>query len=160
MRLLRPLVLAVLLLASASPAFADVSFFLGSNSSPSNRQVRGFALGGGSMIAFEFEFATNGEDLEDAAPGLKTFLFNALLQTPIAIAGFQPYVTAGMGFYRETVDATDHQESALAFDSGAGVKTSLFGPLKLRLDYRVIKLRGDPLYSSVHRVYSGLHLVF
>jgi len=35
-----------------------------------------------------------------------------------------------------------------------------FGPLKARVDYRVLKLNGDPLYSTVHRVYSGIHLTF
>jgi hypothetical protein len=37
---------------------------------------------------------------------------------------------------------------------------SLFGPLKARLDYRVFKLRGAPLYSTLHRVYAGVNLAF
>jgi hypothetical protein len=37
---------------------------------------------------------------------------------------------------------------------------SLFGPLKARLDYRVFKLRGAPLYSVVQRIYVGANLAF
>jgi hypothetical protein len=158
MRLFRPLVLAALVLAIAAPASADFTFFIGSNSTPSNRQVKGFAIGGGGMIATEFEYANNGENIEEATPGLRTFMGNVLIQTPIAIAGFQPYATAGFGWYRERLDA--HQESAFAVNTGVGVKTTIFGPLKARVDYRVLRLRGEPLYSTVHRVYSGVHLAF
>ena len=35
------------------------------------------------------------------------------------------------------------------------MKISLLGPLRARLDYRVFKLRGEPLHSVVHRVYAG-----
>ena len=41
-----------------------------------------------------------------------------------------------------------------------GVKVSVLGPVRARLDYRVFKLRGDALYSTVHRVYAGLNLAF
>ena len=63
-----------------------------------------------------------------------------------------------IGYYRERLDT--HQESAFAFNSGVGVKVRIFGPLMGRADYRVMKLRGDPLYSTVHRVYSNVHLAF
>jgi opacity protein-like surface antigen len=161
MQLFRPfaLALAVCLIAAATPAYADLTFFVGSNATPSNRAVKGFAIGGGKgMLATEFEYANNGENLDEATPGLRTIMGGLLAQTPIAIAGFQPYVTAGAGWYREKLDT--HQESSLAFDTGAGVKTTIFGPIKIRVDYRVLKLRGDPLYSTVHRVYSGFHLAF
>ena len=69
-----------------------------------------------------------------------------------------PYATAGLGYYRERLDA--HQESAMAFNSGVGVKIKIFGPLMGRADYRVLKLRGESLYGTVHRVYSGVHLAF
>jgi hypothetical protein len=158
MRLIRPLLVVILLLASSAPAYADFTFFIGSNQTPANRSFKGFALGGGGMIATEFEFATNGENLGEATPSLRTFSGNALVQTPFAVFGFQPYATAGLGFYRERLDT--HQETAMAFNSGVGVKTSVFGPLKIRVDYRVMKLRGEPLHSTVHRVYSGVHLAF
>ena len=158
MRYLRPLLLALFLSAIAAPAYADLTFIVGSNQTPQSRSVKGFALGGGGMIATEFEYVTNGENIEEATPALRTFMGNLLVQTPFAVAGFQPYATAGIGYYRERLDA--HQESALAFNSGVGLKVKIFGPLMARADYRVIKLRGEPLYSTVHRVYSGIHLAF
>ena len=30
----------------------------------------------------------------------------------------------------------------------------------LRVDYRILKLKGEPNYGTVHRVYSGVHLAF
>jgi hypothetical protein len=158
MRLIRPLLIIALIVAAASPAYADFTFFGGWNQTPANRALKGFALGGGKMIAFEFEYANNGQDIEEGTPGLRTFLGNVLVQPPFAVAGFQPYAIAGTGMYRETLDT--HKESAWSFNTGVGVKTSIFGPLKVRVDYRVLKLRGNPLYSTVNRVYTGVHLVF
>ena len=158
MRHIRPLVLALLLLAVAVPAYADLTFIVGSNQTPSSRAVKGFAFGGGGMIATEFEYANNGQNIEEATPGLRTFMGNVLVQTPFVVAGFQPYATAGLGYYREKLDT--HQESAFAFNSGVGFKAKIFGPLMARVDYRVLKMRGEPLYSTVHRVYSGVHLAF
>ena len=42
----------------------------------------------------------------------------------------------------------------------AGVKMSLAGPLRLRVDYRVFKLGSGALYSPAHRIYAGLNLKF
>ena len=161
MQLVRPLLAAVLLLGFTAPAYADFTFIIGSNRTPSSRTAKGFAVGGGGMIATEFEYANNGEDLDDEdgpTPGLRTFLGNLLLQTPFPVAGFQPYGLVGTGVYRETLDA--HQETAWAFHSGVGVKRRIFGPVMVRLDYRVLKLRGEPLHSNVHRVYTGFHVAF
>ena len=55
-----------------------------------------------SSLGFEFEYSDTREDPEDAAPSLRTGMGNILLQTPIAIAGLQPYFTSGAGGYRET----------------------------------------------------------
>jgi len=43
---------------------------------------------------------------------------------------------------------------------GGGVKMSLIGPLRLRLDYRVFTLRGSPLYEKPQRFYAGVNLKF
>jgi hypothetical protein len=158
MQLIRPLVIAALLLATAAPASADFTFIVGSNTTPSKRAFKGFTFGGGGMIATEFEYANNGESLDEGTPALRTFMGNMLVQTPFPVAGFQPYATAGLGYYRERLDVLE--ESGLAFNSGVGVKRNIFGPLKVRLDYRVLKLRGEPIHGSVHRVYSGIHLAF
>ena len=110
------------------------------------------------MVATEFEYANNGDNVEEGAPGLRTLMGNLMVQTPFAIFRFQPYATVGLGYYRERLDT--QVESGLGFNSGVGFKTTIFGPLKARVDYRVLKLRGEPLYGTVHRVYSGVHLSF
>lgn len=43
---------------SARPACADVTAFIGANTSPANRQVRGFAVGLGVLVVLGFEFDT------------------------------------------------------------------------------------------------------
>jgi hypothetical protein len=157
---------ALLVAASAAPAFADATLFIGANTTPDNRRAQGFALGAGLLLlGFEFEYATSPEaDPEesgtlDAAPSLKTGMFNGLVQTPFAIFGVQPYATAGGGIYRERLGAIEN--TGFVMNTGAGVKITLAGPLRLRLDYRVLKLTGDgALYSTAHRLYAGLNLKF
>ena len=149
----------LLVLLAATPAFADATVFIGSNTTPSNRAVKGVALGVGLLIVgFEFEYADTGESVEEAAPSLRTGMGNVLLQTPFPVAGMQFYVTAGGGGYRERLGAV--QETHIGINTGGGVKVSLLGPIRARLDYRVFKLRGEPLHDTVHRVYAGLNLAF
>jgi hypothetical protein len=149
--------LASLLLPST--ALADATFFLGSSTTPASRTAKGFAVGAGLLIvAFEFEYANTSEHELDAAPSLRTGMGNLLLQTPVAIGGLQPYFTTGGGLYREKLAA--HQETSFGANAGGGVKVSLAGPIRLRFDYRVFTLRGEPLHSRVHRVYAGLNLRF
>jgi opacity protein-like surface antigen len=83
---------------------------------------------------------------------------NVLLQTPTAIFGFQPYVTAGIGLYREELGP--HEDTDVGLNLGGGTKITLVGPLKLRLDYRVFRLGNGALNSPAHRVYAGLTLAF
>ena len=126
---------------------------------PANRAVPGGALGVGLLIVgFEFEYAYTPDDPTAVAPSLKTGSGNVLLQTPLPIFGFQPYFTTGVGFYRETLGT--HQDTSGAFNTGGGVKMSLIGPLRLRVDYRVFKLGSGALYSPAHRIYAGLNLKF
>src|SRR5262245_3298890 len=107
MRVIRVLVLGLgLVLLAASQAAADVTLFLGTNTTPSNRQVRGVALGGGLLaVGFEFEYSSTREDAPEGLPSLRTGMGNVLLQTPVAIAGFQPYFTTGGGVYREQLNS-------------------------------------------------------
>jgi hypothetical protein len=159
MTLARSLSAVALLLAVATPAAADATMFVGTTSTPSNRTTKGFAVGAGLLVvAFEFEYASTGEDLLEAAPSLWTGMGNVLLQTPFAVMGLQPYVTTGGGLYRERLDT--HQETHIGMSTGAGVKISLLGPVRARIDYRVFKLRGEPLHDTVHRAYAGLNLRF
>lgn len=140
-------------------ASADATAFLGTNSTPSNRLAKGLAVGTGLLVVgFEFEWAHTNEDLAKAAPGLHTFMFNGLLQTPVPIAGMQFYGTMGGGVFRETLH--DVSETNLGINVGGGVKIALAGPLRLRLDYRVHTLRGSPLYDNPKRFYAGINLKF
>jgi hypothetical protein len=149
----------LLALSTATPAFADVTLFIGANTTPENRQVRGFSAGLGLLIiGFEFEYASTSEDLSALAPSLKTGVGNVLLQTPFAIHGFQPYFTTGGGIYNESLGA--HDDTGFTVNTGGGVKISLAGPLRLRVDYRIFKLDSDALNSPAQRIYAGLNLKF
>jgi hypothetical protein len=159
MRLIRTLLAAIALSSMASPAFADATAFIGTTASPSNRAVKGFAIGSGFVIvAFEFEYADTSEDLTDGAPSLRTGMGNVLLQTPFAIKRFQPYFTTGGGLFRERL--ATQSETSFGANTGGGVKITLAGPIRARVDYRVFTLKGDPLYETVHRVYAGLNIKF
>jgi hypothetical protein len=152
----------VLLVLSPASALADATVFIGANATPSNRQVKGAALGLGLLIvAFEFEYAATDEEVDtsaEPAAALKTGMGNVLLQTPVAIFRLQPYFTTGGGIYRETLGA--HQETGVGTNVGGGVKISVAGPLRLRLDYRVFKLGSGALHSPAHRFYAGVNLSF
>jgi len=153
------LILMMLILAVPATAYADLTAFLGVNPTPANRTVRGFA-GGISLliVGFEFEYASTGEDAPELAPALRTYMGNGLIQTPFPVAGLQFYATAGGGVYRETLFA--ETETNVGVNVGGGVKMSLLGPLRLRLDYRVFTLRGESRHPRPQRFYAGLNLQF
>jgi hypothetical protein len=150
---------ALLVFCVPSVALADITAFIGANMSPSSRMVKGAAFGGGLLvIGFEFEYAATQEDLAASAPSLKTGMGSVLLQTPIAIMGVQPYFTTGGGIYREELGS--RSDTGLAVGTGGGAKISLAGPLRLRVDYRIIKLGSGALTSPTHRIYAGINLKF
>jgi hypothetical protein len=156
---LLPIACLSILMLFPSMAAADFTAFIGSTTTPENRLMRGASVGVGLLIVgFEFEYANTNEEQTDLAPGLRTFMFNGLLQTPVPIAGLQFYGTAGGGVYRETL--LEDSETSVGINVGGGVKVSLVGPLRLRLDYRVFTLRGDPRHSNPQRFYAGLNLKF
>jgi hypothetical protein len=149
----------VLVLLHPSTASADLTAFLGANSTPSARTVKGFGVGMGLVIVgFEFEYAHTNEDLPEGAPGLWTYMFNGLIQTPIPIGGMQFYGTAGGGAFHETL--SDRSDTNFGANIGGGIKMSLAGPLRLRFDYRVFTLQGSPLYAKPQRFYAGINLKF
>jgi opacity protein-like surface antigen len=151
---LRPVLLAFVLgLAFAVPARADATLFIGANTTPANRTVKGFSIGG-----WEFEYADTTDELTAGAPSLQTGSGNLLLQLPVPIFGFQPYFTTGGGFYRETL--ASRSDTSFAPNIGGGVKISLVGPLKLRVDYRTFKLGSGALFTPAHRIYAGVNLGF
>ena len=152
--------IAVALLALASPpARADVTAFIGANTTPANRQVRGAALGFGLLVVgVELEYSYTPDDPTATAPSLRTGMGNVVLQTPVAFMGFQPYFTTGGGVYQEKLGT--HSDTSVGFNTGGGVKVSLAGPIRLRVDYRVFKLGSGALNSPAHRFYAGLNLKF
>ena len=108
------------------------------------------------MIATEFEYANNGENIEEATPGLRTFMGNMLVQTPFAVAGFQPYATAGIGYYRmerltpgpylvAAVDVEPHRltdDAELMERARAGaVPVAIREGEQTRLNVRLVRLR-------------------
>jgi hypothetical protein len=147
-------------LALPSTASADITAFLGVNPSPTNRAVKGLSAGAGLLIlGFEVEYAHNSEDLLEGAPSLTTFMVNGLVQTPVEIAHMQFYGTVGAGGYHEGLENL-RSETNVAVNVGGGVKLSLIGPLRLRLDYRVLSLKGDARYPKPQRFYAGVNLKF
>jgi hypothetical protein len=85
-------------MAVPATAAADATLFLGVNPTPSNRVVRGFALGVTVLVVgIEFEYASAVEDVEEGAPSLNTGMGNLIVQTPFPISGMQFYGTAGAG---------------------------------------------------------------
>jgi opacity protein-like surface antigen len=152
-------VAGALLVLVATPARADITAFIGANTTPANRQVRGGAFGFGLLVVgFELEYAFTPDDVAASAPSLKTGMGNLVLQTPTAVLGFQPYFTTGGGFYQEELGT--HSDTGFGVNTGAGVKVSLAGPIRLRVDYRVFRLGSGALNSPTHRIYAGLNLKF
>jgi len=161
-RAIAPVALIALALAVLAPASAraDATLFLGANTSPANRLARGAAIGAGLLVVgFEFEYCDTTDDAAAAAPALKTGMGNVLLQSPVAFAGIQPYVTVGGGVYHEE-RGTAVDNTGFGVNAGGGLKIALAGPIRLRVDYRVLTLKNGALTTPAHRVYAGLNLKF
>ena len=60
--------------------------------------------------------------------------------------------------FHETLGS--ESETNVGLNTGGGVKVTLVGPVRVRVDYRVFKLGGGALNSPAHRVYAGLTLAF
>lgn len=152
-------VTCALLLASARDASADVTAFIGITPTPQNHTVRGFAFGFGLLVVgFEFEYANVAENTVEGLPALRTGAGNVLVQTPVAIKGVQLYATTGGVAYRETLGT--RQETHYGTNIGGGAKIRLAGPLRVRLDYRVFRLQGEPIHQTYQRFYAGANLSF
>ena len=149
--------LVALFLGLPAPAFADATVFAGLLNKPDTRATKGFAAGIGLLVVgFEFEYANAAEDAARNRPALTTGMGNAMVQTPFGRVQF--YAAVGGGVYRERLAST--QETNLATSIGGGVKFGILGPLRVRLDYRVFQLRGEPIHPTVQRFYAGLNLKF
>lgn len=147
------------LVATPAVASADITAFFGVGHGPETRTAKGVAFGlSVVVVGFEIEYSdiSAKDDAEALAPRLRTGTVNAIVQTPTA--GAQLYGTVGVGGYRENL--LGESETSTAFNIGGGLKLGLMGPLKLRIDYRLFTLRGDPVRATVHRVYAGLNAGF
>lgn len=145
------------LTATAAPARADITAFLGLSPTPENHGVRGFGVGVGLLIVgFEFEYANLSEDTFEQLTGLKTYSGNVLVQTPTP--NVQLYGTIGAEGYQETLGNFD--EKHYGTNIGGGAKINLVGPLRVRLDYRIFKLQGSPVHDVYQRFYVGANLKF
>jgi hypothetical protein len=145
------------LTASASPARADITAFLGLSPTPERHFGKGVSVGGGFLIVgFEFEYADISEDADEQLPGLKTYAVNVLAQTPTD--SVQLYGTVGAQGFRETLGTA--QETHVGTNIGAGVKIKLLGPVRVRLDYRIFKLQGTPMHDVYQRFYAGANVKF
>jgi hypothetical protein len=150
---------SLFLAGTARPAAADITAFLGLSPTPERHTVKGVAAGLTLVIVgFEFEYSHLGEDPTEVLPGLKTYSGNVFVQTPIDVGGMKFYATAGGGGYREYQGA--REESHVGINFGGGIKVHLVGPVRLRLDYRVFRLQGEPLYPTYQRFYAGANLAF
>jgi hypothetical protein len=152
--------LALLLVSlTPAPASADATLFLGKTlTSPNHRSVRGFAIGASMLVVgFEFEVANIREDEALHEPSLRTTSANVFAQT-FNISGIQLYVGTGVGYYRERLG--NDEASGVLLNTGGGAKVKLAGPLRVRVDYRILNLRGNPQHAKIQRVYAGLNLAF
>ncbi len=153
------------LFAFAAPARADVTAFLGrsrnSGSTPAgstqSQGLKGAAFGIGLLVVgFEAEGAIHTENSTKSIPGLKTGMGNVIVQTPTG--NVQLYGTAGGGLFRETLGSAT--ETNFVTNIGGGLKFGVFGPLRVRADFRLLNLRGNPKYSTIQRFYVGANLKF
>ena len=152
------LLLLGVLLAGAPRAEADLTAFLGSNITPTNRPVRGLAVGMSLLVlGLEFEYSDTSADQSGNARR-HAGMFNVLAQTPTTF-GLQFYATVGGGVYRE--EGAELLENSAATNTGGGVKIGLIGPLRMRFDYRIFQLRGESSPNKTHhRFYTGVNLAF
>jgi hypothetical protein len=58
----------------------------------------------------------------------------------------------------EPLELTDRTRHGFGLNTGGGVKVSLVGPIRLRVDYRIFKLGSGALNSPAHRIYAGLNM--
>ena len=140
---------ALLLLPSFSrDRAADITGFLGVTTTPSSRPAVGFAVGAGLLIVgFEFEYAHTNEDLTALAPeprgrSCSTGCSRRRSRSRACSSTAKPVAAASTA--RRCRSRPIPSETNFGINIGGGAKISLVGPLRLRLDYRVFTLKGNP----------------
>ena len=151
--------LLIMVLGAAKPAAADLTAFVGSTQSLSDRTTTGVAVGISlAVIGFEFEYSNTSVDNLRGRTELKSNMFNVLVQSPFPISRLQFYGTIGGGLYRGIFGSERH--TGLGSNIGAGVKVSLMEPIRLRLDYGSLRLGKHSASHTIQRFYAGLTLDF
>ena len=149
-------VLTLVALGVPALASADATAFVGFSPTVTTRSTTGVSIGLSAIIVgFEFEYAHLDENTVAGAPGLGTGMFNLTVQTPTRL---QLYVTAGGGFYKETLNLNGHYN--VGDNIGGGIKIPIAGPVRLRVDYRVFMLNNSIITQHVQRVYFGANFAF
>ena len=160
MKCVRTIALAIVLSAAcAAPARADATAFLGANLSPANRQVNGVSAGVSLVIVGLSSSMRNATDDQGgrarrSRPGWATCCCRRRSPSP-ASSRTSPSAAACI-----TKPGTRIATPAFGMNTGGGVKISLVGPIRLRVDYRVFKLGSGALNTPAHRIYAGLNLKF
>jgi hypothetical protein len=149
----------VIILGLPKPARADITAFLGLSPTPDNRAARGFSAGVTLVVVgFEGEYSQILEDDIENLPSLRTWSGNVFVQTPVEISKVTPYATVGAEVYRETLN--EAHETNIGINAGGGLKIRLAGPFRVRVDYRLFTLKGDPRHETYQRFYVGANLAF
>lgn len=153
------LLLLIAALAWARPAWAGGITAFVQNGSPGPRAGIGFALGlplFTEVLTLEGEYSRTRE--RDNAPSLVIWSGNIVLISPLEFARLRPYLASGFGVYRQNL--ADRSETSFATLPGFGTFLRLGGGFHGRIDYRIIRLRGQPLQTDQKRIYVGVTLRF
>lgn len=144
--------------AVARPAGADLVVFNGAVRGDSGSTVTGAALGlSARTVGLEFEYAhTRGTDTRNV-PALQTGMATLLVYAPLH-AGIRVYGAVGGGLYHVRQDET--ADTGICMSGGGGISLPLFRPVRLRLDYRRMRLGRSAGRQAPHRVTLGLTLSF
>jgi hypothetical protein len=148
---------ALLLLPSL--AFADITAFLGSVRTPTPQFVYGGAISGSiTIVVFELEYTKGAENVTKGTPGLSLGTFSVYLRTPTGRVQF--YGGLGAALYRETLGTQSNTNYGLCAEGG--ITVGVTGPLRVRVDYRVMALHGplDGDATNRHRIYLGALVKF
>jgi hypothetical protein len=148
------MIAAVGLLTCATPARADATVFFGGLASGGFQSVAGISVGmfprdGGSWLGFDLESTeTRGKGGRD----IETYGGNFLVQWPVVARRLQYYAALGFGIYTETTDDGRGSGLVATKNGGGGLKITLVGPLKIRLDYRLFFLgdAGDSALGDIN----------
>lgn len=155
-------VLAITLLLTAAPAYADGTIFLGVNSTPnpvvgiSGGQTRG-------RTGWELEYAVTRFKPTASRPSLYTVTGNFLVYGTENERKIRPFGLVGFGAYGES-RADGRGAHDMTYVVGGGARWRLAGVAGLRFDYRLFFLKGPaderPSSSVSHRLAVGLNLAF